>query len=52
MTRYLLSVHTPVGEPQMPMNEEQMREGSARIFALAALSGERRGSRSPRFPCP
>jgi len=36
MTRYLLSVHTPVGEPQMPMNEEQMREGSARIFAVEA----------------
>jgi hypothetical protein len=34
MTRYLLSVHTPVGEPQMPMDEEQIREVSARILAI------------------
>jgi hypothetical protein len=34
MTHYLLSVHTPVGAPQAPMTDEQMREGYARISAV------------------
>ena len=34
MAQYLLSVHTPVDEPQLPMSDEEMREGFGRIGAL------------------
>lgn len=36
MTRYLLSVHTPVDDRPMDMSEEEMRQGYARIGALEA----------------
>lgn len=34
MTRYLLSVHTAVGEQRPPMTEDEMRRGYARIQAV------------------